>query len=506
MGKADRLEIESRGIILEICLTIMTDQLKRDRLLITVKETYTRLSLVEVLDSSDISDSAQVESPASTFRTPDFTASDEEEIEFLEQQIKSVDTASRSSRSILEDSPHSPRELRSLNGSEHLSQLGESTGLFSVNNSIENSPEPLGKFKSCVDPQKPFPPSVNIFRDLRSHQNTLKSRQTRGTMVVEREPPKPATFSPRKQHQPTYERDNIEKVKSAGFSLQPQNRSSLENIQHPEFGAASPLQNRLQSSVFNIAKRQQSGNDLQSNVFNIPKPQQPRVEHHRPTTLGYSLQGNDQARIFQHPYQSHRSAQPKHDMKFTNHADCFEIPRPANHPSWSTQRPVQPTFSSFVPATVDTSSRIGNFVDLTSTVNQFNPDREVFEDFFGAADPYEYVDISKATENIKALLEGAFDDDEDKPRTRARKKKAEAAIPELVDKLQSVVIENQQNKDEPHEEENEEDDDDGTIEGLKIKLLPHQVQGVEWMRDKENGTKKKNGVLPKGGILADDVR
>ncbi|KEQ70086.1 hypothetical protein M436DRAFT_22206, partial [Aureobasidium namibiae CBS 147.97] len=42
-------------------------------------------------------------------------------------------------------------------------------------------------------------------------------------------------------------------------------------------------------------------------------------------------------------------------------------------------------------------------------------------------------------------------------------------------------------------------------EGLNIKLLPHQVEGVSWMIDKEIGERKKNGVLPKGGILADDM-
>ncbi|KEQ59440.1 uncharacterized protein M437DRAFT_25697, partial [Aureobasidium melanogenum CBS 110374] len=42
-------------------------------------------------------------------------------------------------------------------------------------------------------------------------------------------------------------------------------------------------------------------------------------------------------------------------------------------------------------------------------------------------------------------------------------------------------------------------------EGLTVKLLPHQVEGVSWMIDKEIGERKKNGVLPKGGILADDM-
>lgn len=52
-------------------------------------------------------------------------------------------------------------------------------------------------------------------------------------------------------------------------------------------------------------------------------------------------------------------------------------------------------------------------------------------------------------------------------------------------------------------EEEEEEEDDGTVEGLNVKLLPHQRDGVSWMRDKELGRGK--GTVPKGGILADDM-
>ena len=482
----------------------MTDQLNRGRLRVTVNETWTTSSFIEVLDTSD---SAHLISPASTFRTPSLTASDEEEIEVLERQTKYIDTASHLPRSNFGDSQYSVGVLSELDRSEHLSQLGDSTSLFSPDTSLEKSPETFYRFKEA--PEEPRQPSFTSFKNSRLHRNTLQTKQKRGKMVVEREPPKSAAFSPKKQSQATHDSDNMDKVNPASSSHQTQNRSPLENIHKPEFGMVSPLQNRLQSSIYNIPTRQQNGNEVQSNVFNIPKPQQPRVEHHRPT-LGYShLQDKDQAQIFRNPYQPNQSAQPKSDAKFSTNADFFEIPRPANHPTWSMQRPLQPTFSSFVPVNVDTSSSIGNFIDLTSTVNQFNPNRAIYDDFFGTEDPHAYVDIGKATENIKALLEGAFDDDDDKPRTRARKKKAEAAIPALVEKLQSTVLENEQNKEqnkEEHHEEEDEEDDDSTIEGLKIKLLPHQVEGVEWMRDKEVGTKKKNGVLPKGGILADDVR
>jgi hypothetical protein len=332
-----------------------------------------------------------------------------------------------------------------------------------------------------------------LFSKSGGQKKIVKATAIRGKMVVEREPPKSATSLPGKQNQSALERQNLEEELpyQTNSSLRNPNQPVLSNIQHPEFGKVSPLQNRLQSSV-----------------FNIPKRQQPRVEHHRPTQEGHSNhRGSGHAPIYGDIYRS-QSAQTKHEVKIPSNSDCFEVPRPANHPTWSSyHRPAQPTFSSFVPATVDTSSRIGNFIDLASTVNQQNPESAIFDDRFGAPDPYDYIDAGKATENIKALLEGAFDDDDDdQPRTRSRKKKAEAAISGLVTKLQSSGVGNEQKQGIRNEEDEEEEEDDGVIEGLQIKLLPHQVEGVEWMRDKEGRVKKKNGVLPKGGILADDVR
>jgi SNF2 family DNA or RNA helicase len=40
---------------------------------------------------------------------------------------------------------------------------------------------------------------------------------------------------------------------------------------------------------------------------------------------------------------------------------------------------------------------------------------------------------------------------------------------------------------------------------MKVKLLPHQVDGVAWMIEKETGVHNKRAKLPKGGILADDM-
>ena len=109
------------------------------------------------------------------------------------------------------------------------------------------------------------------------------------------------------------------------------------------------------------------------------------------------------------------------------------------------------------------------------------------------------MDAAKANESLKALLEGAFEDEDDKPRTRRRKKQQDVEATGLADKMQNLKV------DQVEAEEEEEDEDDGTIEGLKVKLLPHQIDGVAWMQDKERGTKKTKGIFPKGGILADDM-
>lgn len=81
-----------------------------------------------------------------------------------------------------------------------------------------------------------------------------------------------------------------------------------------------------------------------------------------------------------------------------------------------------------------------------------------------------YTDPAKASADLKALLEGGIDDEDEEDK----------------DKEKEEVI------------------DDGTLEGIEVKLLPHQVEGVEWMRNRELGPIKK-GKLPKGGILADDM-
>ncbi|KAL2021283.1 hypothetical protein VTK56DRAFT_7362 [Thermocarpiscus australiensis] len=92
-----------------------------------------------------------------------------------------------------------------------------------------------------------------------------------------------------------------------------------------------------------------------------------------------------------------------------------------------------------------------------------------------------YTDPAKASADLKALLEGGMEDDEEE---------------DEVDKPSDTKSGNNKPKEEAIE--------DGTLEGIQVKLLPHQVEGVKWMRGRELGPVKA-GKVPGGGILADDM-
>ncbi|KAI4231720.1 MAG: hypothetical protein L6R40_007641 [Gallowayella cf. fulva] len=298
----------------------------------------------------------------------------------------------------------------------------------------------------------------------------VRKTKTQPNMVVEREPPKVAQ-SPQKPSQPAY-----------------------DNIKQPEFGKSSPLQNRL----------------LPKDVFNVPKANRPRPEHHQPLVPHRPAYVQPQNTLSHQKIDPPRYQHTVTPMSFVNDPDVVEIQRPKNITPWlNNVTAPQGLFSSvqsgrdfppIIPRHPSTS-----YVDLTRPQIPFGSDAALFDDKFGSADPYTYVDAGKATENIKALLEGAFDDDDTKPRTRGRKKKAEAAVASLTDKMKDLDVDPNRSNEAADDEHDDEDYDDGTVEGLNVKLLPHQVDGVEWMRDKEVSIKKKNGVLPKGGILADDM-
>ena len=284
-------------------------------------------------------------------------------------------------------------------------------------------------------------------------------------MVVEQEPPKPV-------------------AKSSTPIL------SSKIPHQPVFGKPSPLKSNLQAD---------------NQVFNIPKH---HGTHHRPE--GGFVSGLEHvcnnARNIHNPSCSHHASLPK--VKSSNFGNVA-IPRPTNAPMFNSYPKHTPTFST-VNTDPMTYGAVGGYdyqnpVDLTKPQYPYSADPALHEDHFGAPDPYLYIDPDKANENIKALLEGALEDEEDKPRTRGRKKKVEAVADTLADKMNQLDVNIKAQRQGEESETNEEDAEDGFVEGLSVTLLPHQVAGVEWMREKESSIKKKNRVLPKGGILADDM-
>lgn len=297
--------------------------------------------------------------------------------------------------------------------------------------------------------------------------------------------------------------------------------SMQERIAAPQFGQASPLRNPLKQDK-----------PKHSHLFNVPRPGQPRPEHHQaparvpnPQTLSshkppqfVSTQPKPAAKT--DPF-----GRPLDDDLFEIPASSFQprqsqsvaVPRPYNPPAQTVQPPPRSLYSSighsngFQPVNKGTHNPLQ---DARQTVilddeDDFDPDAAVFSEGgkFGAPDLHAYVDQGQASENIKALLEGALDEDEEKiPRTRGRKKKKAAeAANSLADRLKALEVKDEEAKPETEEEEGDDEEDDGFVDGLKVNLLPHQVDGVAWMIEKETGAHNKRGKLPKGGILADDM-
>ncbi|KAF7517531.1 hypothetical protein G7054_g13779 [Neopestalotiopsis clavispora] len=90
-----------------------------------------------------------------------------------------------------------------------------------------------------------------------------------------------------------------------------------------------------------------------------------------------------------------------------------------------------------------------------------------------------WTDPKKTSADLQALIEGSLSDEEE---------------------------EDEEMGGEEGEKQSGDDDDKerSQIKGLNVRLLPHQVRGVEWMKRRELGPVKK-GKVPKGGILADDM-
>ncbi|KAI9803603.1 MAG: hypothetical protein M1825_001946 [Sarcosagium campestre] len=282
----------------------------------------------------------------------------------------------------------------------------------------------------------------------------------------------------------------------------------------PNYGLAAgnnPERNHQFGKPSTIQSKSTQPQSSKSNVpsklpFIIPKPGQVRREHHRSEAPPH----RDNEKML-----AYRS--PDKPLDDDDDDEVVEIARPKNVP-FSAVRPVPKPIYMSLPAGGAPSNASNNVIDLTATnrkLDHFDPFRAIDSEAGGA---YGFMDPEKATESIKALLEGNFEDDEDKiiRYTRSRKHKIEEKVNDAFEKLKDLTLGTHRKSDsgaakkaEDEEvvkgESDGEEQEDGTIEGLEVKLLPHQVVGVRWMISKESGPRSEKGVLPKGGILADDM-
>lgn len=115
-----------------------------------------------------------------------------------------------------------------------------------------------------------------------------------------------------------------------------------------------------------------------------------------------------------------------------------------------------------------------------------------------------YTDPNKANADLKDLLEGGMDEEEEEEEEEEETKESQqppaADSPQEKISTPSSTVSEPKAKRVPRKRMNK----NGSVEGLQVKLLPHQVEGVEWMRGRELGPVKK-GIVPKGGLLADDM-
>ncbi|POS87748.1 hypothetical protein EPUL_000521 [Erysiphe pulchra] len=214
-----------------------------------------------------------------------------------------------------------------------------------------------------------------------------------------------------------------------------------------------------------------------------------RPEHHR--LSGGKIVSKDQKRIISDPL----------------------LPRPPNTYSESSIKTIsipQNTKTTIIQGKEQLFGSMGNTNVGFQSVNNYNSDPHKLNDIIDLTEnyshniyeQYSYVNPAKAQEELKALLEGVMEDDDKQTRGRSRRKILNADLEDLTGEMENLNV-----KEQIHVTSDDEDqeEDDGTVEGVKVKLLPHQIEGLEWMIGRELGTGKKGARVPKGGILADDM-
>ena len=363
------------------------------------------------------------------------------------------------------------------------------------------------------------------------YKSTLQSSTGKdlasGTMVVEREPPrapapssKPAKGSlpgqgtampvfgaptalnsPMRSSDANTAKDTGHSSPSSAATRAP-NVSGSATVSSTQASTGSPSNKTGASSAYAGAPS--------SSIFNVPKAGRPRPEHHRPAATTVDCQvslGEKPPASFRDPFAPRIPA--KNTVKEDPGATKIQAP---SQPVPKALYPQPPVMYSSLNPTTGAFQSVNQFSTAGSARNPYTlVDDELFADKFAAPDLYQYVDPAKANAQIKALLEGAFGDDDEKPKTRRKRKEMQDKAKELGEKLKALNIK-AKSEARPNEEadgnvedEVDEEEDDGEVDGLMVKLLPHQIVGVDWMRVKELGAGKGKSSISRGGMLADDM-
>ncbi|KAE8453441.1 hypothetical protein EG329_010302 [Mollisiaceae sp. DMI_Dod_QoI] len=359
--------------------------------------------------------------------------------------------------------------------SVRLSDIGDSSSLFSY-----NSPVSFG-FGSAAKPTDTNSPIPFVF-GISAHAPREKRRTRTNEMVNERSPAK----APLRPVIP-----NEQAPTQSDSSFKPASQPDLFASRPPPSSVPQFGQPTLPHSPLN------RGPSKQSSMFIQPKT---RPELHRDSDrpAHTQLQALKDA--------PHKVVQPLIPRAPAEYRQPVRAPAP-QAPAYTTTAAAPPklfssmgnTYGGFQTVNSSSSYKGYNYIDLTA-----NNYRDPIEN------PYTFVDAAKAQEELKALLEGVIQDDDDVPRTRLRKKRKEAEADDLAKKFKKFSVDEDEDDDEEEKltvasDDEEEEEDDGTVEGIKVKLLPHQIEGLEWMQGRELGTGKKGSRVPKGGILADDM-
>ncbi|PBP23233.1 DNA repair protein [Diplocarpon rosae] len=348
-----------------------------------------------------------------------------------------------------------------------LSEIGDSSSIFSHDTPVSFE---FGSAVKIANRDRPIP---LIFGTSQVAEQIHDSK-----MVNERSPAK----APRQSVMP-----NEQYPKQSERSYAPKSLSSI-----PQFG-----QPTMPSSPLHRPAAKDSV------LFIQPKS---RPEHHRDgEKRAHPMQAvKDVTQKIGNPLMPRAPADYQPELKYAAAPNPpYKAPIPQYTSYTTTKAAPKPMFGSMGSTsgglqTANPGGYVTNYIDLT---------KDSYRDpniALAPEEPYTFVDPAQAQEDLKALLEGAIDDEDDMPRTRSRKKKKESEADGLLGKLKGLSMEGDEKAVVASDDE-EEEEDDGTVEGVKVKLLPHQVEGLEWMKGRELGTGKKGARAPKGGILADDM-